>query len=154
MEGKPMRRTVCLLAVVLLALPSLGSDAPKDYDGATAVADEELRGTWVLKKVERNGHLLMARRGDQTFRGRVWEEKRGSDRRIGTYTADPSRNPCFLDIVHPDDPPGTTRKYIYQVHGDTLKMAFIWEPGERPASFQDFEDKAGLTVATYKRVKK
>ncbi len=139
---------------VLLVTPLLGSDSPRGYDGATVVADEELQGTWVRVKVERNGHLMMAPRGDQTFRGRVWEEKLGSHRRVGTYTVDPSRNPRFLDIVHPDDPPGTTRKYIYQVNGDILQMAFIWEPGERPASFRDFDDTAGLTVATYKRVKK
>jgi uncharacterized protein (TIGR03067 family) len=148
-----MKKLLPALAALLI-LPLLGSDSPRDYDGATVQADEELQGTWVRVKVERNGHLMMAPRGDQTFRGRVWEEKNGSARRTGTYTADPSRNPRCLDIIHPDDPPGTTRRYIYQVNGDTLKMGFIWEPGERPASFHDFDDKAGLTVATYKRAKK
>jgi uncharacterized protein (TIGR03067 family) len=148
-----MKKLLPALAALLVA-PLLGSDSPRGYDGAAVVTDEELQGTWVGVKVERNGHLMMAPRHDQTFRGRVWEETRGSHRRTGTYTADPSRSPRFLDIVHPDDPPGTTRRYIYQVNGDTLRMAFIWEPGERPASFQDFDDKAGITLATYKRVKK
>src|SRR5262249_52284330 len=47
---RAMRRIVCLLAGVLLVVPSLGSDAPKEYDGATE--RDELEGTWELVGIE------------------------------------------------------------------------------------------------------
>jgi hypothetical protein len=39
-----MRRTIVLLAGVLLSVVALGSDSPKEYDDRTEVVDIE--GTW------------------------------------------------------------------------------------------------------------
>src|SRR5262245_27862133 len=51
-----MRRTVCLLAIALLVLPSLGSDAPKEYDGTTK--RDDVQGTWEFVGFERDGKIL------------------------------------------------------------------------------------------------
>jgi len=143
-----------LPALALFVAPLLGSDSPTGYDGATVVADEALQGTWGRVRVERNGQLLMTPYVVVTFRGRTWEEKTGGHVRRGIFTVDPSRNPRRLDLVHPDDPPGTVRKFIYQVNGDTLRVAYTWRLGEPPAAFNEPDDEAGVYVATYRRAKK
>ena len=120
-----------LPALALFVAPLLGSDSPTGYDGATVVADEALQGTWGRVRVERNGQLLMTPYVVVTFRGRTWEEKTGGHVRRGIFTVDPSRNPRRLDLVHPDDPPGTVRKFIYQVNGDTLRVAYTWRLASR-----------------------
>jgi hypothetical protein len=48
-----MRRTILLLAGVLLSAVALGSDSPKEYDDKTEVAGIE--GTWQLTEDEFNG---------------------------------------------------------------------------------------------------
>jgi uncharacterized protein (TIGR03067 family) len=81
----------------------------------------------------------------------------GEDRRpraARPFTIDPSRNPRRLDLVHSDDPLGTTRKYIYQVDRDTLRVAYTWRLGEPPAAFNERDDDASVYVATYQRAKK
>jgi uncharacterized protein (TIGR03067 family) len=136
-------------------LPLLGSDSPRRYDGTTAEVDEELQGRWTRHSVESNGHLLMVPGGVLlTVRGRAWEENTRGQLRTAAYTTDPSRNPRRLELVHPDDPPGIKRRYLYQIHGDTLKIASLWPNDAWPVSFKDFDDDVGLTVVTYKRAKK
>ena len=147
-----MRRTVCLLAVVLLVVPSLGSDAPRGYDGE-AVWDDELQGTWQWdefngRKVETNLREVL------TFRsGTYTSSYSDGDTFRGSYRLDPTRKPPHLDEVPSNGPyRGQTVKYIYQLDRDTLRIAFMAAEDDmrRP---QGFNDK-GVYVETYKRVKK
>src|SRR5262245_1674647 len=93
-----MRRTTCLLTLVLFAVPSLGSDAPKEYYGATRA--DSIEGTWtvVSQKVvgigrgrPLDGLVLTFSGGQYQFQG-DWDER-------GTYTVDRSRQPHHLDIA-------------------------------------------------------
>ena len=147
-----MRRSVCLLAVVLLVVPLLGSDAPKEYDGATET--DELQGTWTVV----SGTVVGSGRGRPldglalTFSGGQYQFQGDWDER-GAYTVDRSRQPHHLDIA----PTGGKKaswaraasKLIYQLDGDVLRIAFAGNDGARPASF----DEVGTVVYTYKRVK-
>jgi uncharacterized protein (TIGR03067 family) len=137
---------------MLLVLPSLGSDGPMEYDGG-AESTDGLQGTWREASSElvggpnRNWH---ERETLYTFsRGRfIIADGRNEYR--GTYKVDPSRTPAHLDELHSSD--GRVWRYIYQVEGDTLKIAHVgtgaWNG--RPTSFSDDD----IFIFTYKRVKK
>ena len=148
-----MRRIVCLLAVVLLVVPSLSSDTPKEYDGATE--EPSIEGTWELDSSgcvgrESPPHPLYRpciqtyRRGKWTYQqaGRVLEE--------GTYTADSRRKLAFLDETKTSgEAAGRTRECIYRIDGDTLRTAFRLDERGRPQSF----DEDDLFIIIYKRVR-
>ena len=147
-----MRRTACLL-VALLVLPSLGSDAPKGYDGATEVG--ELEGTWErVSAAPVGGKAVISLPGEcvETFRDGRWVY-RDKGRKIseGVYTVNYTRRPCALDeSTTAEKEAGHTRRFIYRVDGDTLRTAFVPGSREYPKSF----DETGAWVATWKRVAK
>jgi uncharacterized protein (TIGR03067 family) len=148
-----MRRFVCLLVGVLLVVPALGSDSPKEYGGATD--GDELQGTWELVSSgcvgrESPPHPLHRpciqtyRRGKWTYQqaGRVLDE--------GTYTSDSRRKLAFLDETKTGgEAARRTQEYIYRIDGDTLRTAFRLDERGRPQSF----DEDDLFIIIYKRVK-
>jgi uncharacterized protein (TIGR03067 family) len=147
-----MRRTVCLLAA-LLALPSLGSDAPKGYDGVTEFVGIE--GTWRRVAVHVHGHEIPFQAEVRTYRqGRItWADGGGI---VWTYTTDNSHITACLDEGGKDlAGKPQTRLCIYEVRGDTLRIG--WRRcGDRPENFDDpliVFDSPGLVIDTYKRVK-
>ena len=140
-----MRRTVCLLVGVLLVVPSLGSDTPKDYDGAAEAAD--LEGSWQQVGVVWNGRLTT------TEVGPVWTYRNGREtthddgRLVGEcpYTVDASSRPARMDTVETAGKhKGKTWRHIYRVEGDTLRMAHGPPGGERPRSFEDKDANIGI----------
>ena len=69
-----------------------------------------------------------------------------------TIALDPGKKPKAIDITPLDGPEkGKAMKGIYELDGDTLKMAF--ELGERPTDFI-FKKGGAREVYTLKRVKK
>jgi uncharacterized protein (TIGR03067 family) len=143
-----MRRIVSFLAGVLLVVLSLGSDSPGEYDGAAE--SDELEGSWRMVMVEYCGR-------DQPVPVKgAWTFRRGRSTpplpdREGTYKADPSRKPAHLDETELCGQwKGKTWKCIYQVEGDTLRIAVTSKGDERP---KNFDDKKDLFICTYKRVK-
>ena len=143
-----MRRIVWLVAGVLLVVLGSGSDAPKDYDGA--MGQDELEGSWRMVAVEYCGR-------DQPVPVKgAWTYRRGKftpplANREGVYKADPSRKPARLDETELCGQwKGKTWKSIYEVEGDTLRIATMSKGEERP---KNFDDKKDLFIATYKRVK-
>jgi uncharacterized protein (TIGR03067 family) len=148
-----MRRSVCLLAVALLALPSLGSDAPKEYDGATE--RDELEGSWErVSAAPVGGKAAISLPGEcvETFRDGRWVYKdKGRVISEGVYRADSTRRPCALDeSTTAEKEAGQARRFIFRVDGDTLRTAFVPGSREYPKSF----DQTGAWGATWKRVKK
>jgi uncharacterized protein (TIGR03067 family) len=148
-----MRGTVCLLATVMLVLPSLGSDSPKEYDGATA--RNELEGTWErVSATPAVGKTVIALPGEcvETFRDGRWVYRnKGRLVSEGVYRADDTRRPCALDeSTTAEHEAGITRRFIYRLEGDTLRTAFVPGSRECPKSF----DETGAWVATWKRVAK
>src|SRR5882757_1859555 len=83
-----------LMLAALLVLPLLGSDAPRDYDGAT-VRKDELEGTWRLVAVRADAGppaVEVKGTGRLTFRrGRWGSIVAYTIPRSGTYEADPAR---------------------------------------------------------------
>ena len=138
-----MRRTVCLLAALLLVLPSLASDSPKEYDGAT-VKKDDLEGTWRLVAVKYDGKFMVSDHLEYVFhRGTITFKVRGAETWQGSYRTDPTRKPSDLDMY--------STKWIYQIDGDALWMAYV------PFKFRDtrptgFDDN-GISIQTFKRVK-
>ena len=146
-----MRRTV-LLAGVLLSVVALGSDSPKEYDDRTEVAGIE--GTWRLKECTLNGEQLPLgqRLMVMTLRGGILTFDLGDghiDR--GTYRIDPAGKLPHFDRVQRFGPfPCVAGKCIYQIDGDTLRIAgFRVRRTERPRGFDD----ENAFIETYKRVK-
>jgi uncharacterized protein (TIGR03067 family) len=132
--------------VVLL----LGSDAPREYDGATETAS--LEGSWQLVALEINGAPAASfDKGFRlTFRGTSYTS-RGASAETGTYRFEPQQRPAHLDRVPSTGGlAGQTRRNIYRLEGDTLRLgATSGAIGERPRGFQD----EGIRVLVLKRVK-
>jgi uncharacterized protein (TIGR03067 family) len=140
-----MRRLFLILAA-LFALPLLGTDSPKDYDGATVAA---LDGTWMPIDYEEQGKK---EHSDEQDLGYAWNFRCGifAYRKPWTiqqrYRLDPSQNPAHLDL-NPDHE--EVLRFIYQINGDILRIGIGADNTRRPQGFND----AGLTIVTFKRVK-
>jgi uncharacterized protein (TIGR03067 family) len=146
-----MRRTVLLLAGVLLSAVALGSDSPKEYDDSMKV--DLLEGEWRMVEVEVDGVKPPFVGFVETYRDASWGAKsEGNETHQGRYKINTSQRPARLDLIPADGPfAGVTRRYIYQVSGDVLKTAEAMGSDERP---KRFDEKRGVVICTYKRVKK
>jgi uncharacterized protein (TIGR03067 family) len=146
-----MRRAVWLLAGVLLAVTALGSDAPKEYDGATQ--EPGIEGVWSEVSYEVDGSKepcavpdvgMVFRRGEYRWTGPVVNSR-------GVYRIDTSHTPALVDRTETAEKgDGRTYKGIYRVEGDTLKLAWCRVGDQRPKGF--YSDKQ-VIFATFKRVK-
>jgi uncharacterized protein (TIGR03067 family) len=148
-----MRRTVYSVCAVLLVVVGLGSDSPREYDDKTEVAGIE--GTWRFTESELVGHkkwkaeweeVRYYRRETYTYNGRVGETDRGR------YRIERTRKPSHFDYTPSNGyHQGQTIKCLYELHGDTLKIAerATWDDVRRPLGF----DEVGVIVRTYKRVR-
>jgi len=68
-----------------------------------------------------------------------------------TYKIDATQKPAHLDMSPLEGPEkGKTVKMIFQLDGDTLKLAGKMKPEERPAGFDDKD----AMIITLKREKK
>jgi uncharacterized protein (TIGR03067 family) len=146
-----MRRIVCWLVCALLVLPLLGSDLPKEYDGATR--DTELEGSWRQVGAIWNGGVT-----EGMEREYVWTYHNGKEtthldgdliaQRPFTVRASfrPGRMDCFETV---GEHKGKTWRHIYRIEGDTLWIAHGPVDGERPRGFES----ANVYVGIYKRVK-
>jgi uncharacterized protein (TIGR03067 family) len=137
--------------VLGLAL-AIGAPAPKKADEP---APGKLEGEWVVESFEGPkddtppGSITM-RIGDGKIS--IHEGKRDRAEDAG-YTADPSKKPATIDI-RPEKgaPKEKVILGIYEVKGDTLKLCFGRDTGERPTEFQGDAAK-GVMMITLKRVK-
>ncbi len=146
-----MRRTVCLLAA-LLVLPSLGSDSPKDYDDA--IQFDIIEGTWMSVGATVDGAEVIIQKSVTTFRRGFMKADYGDGDPIhGRYRVDATLTPWRLGVTPASGPlRGQTVQGIFRVEGDTLKIAIDpqKENRRRPNGF----DNKGLLVVTYQRVRK
>jgi len=151
-----MRRTVLLLAGVLLCVVALGSDSPKEYDDATMQVDE-LQGTWRLVGCEFDGRKAAAPYPEVlTFCNGTYTHKYYEhDTHSGSYRIDPTHKPQHLDrIASSGSLKGRTCRDIFQIDGDTLRIANMSDQllndKRRPQGFND----DNVFVLVYKRVRK
>jgi uncharacterized protein (TIGR03067 family) len=150
MEEWTMRRLSPLFAF-LFVVPLLGSDSPKEYDDKAEIVGIE--GTWRFSELEHNGEKVdLVTRWVTTYRGGTYTTNYGhGDTVRGCYRIDPTRNPPHLDRLPSSGPcKGETNKFIYQIDGDTLRVAgFYLIELPRPQGFNDDD----ISIWTYKRVK-
>lgn len=144
-----MRRTIWLLAGVLLCVVALGSDSPKEYDDKVKV--NTLEGAWWLTREELNGNKLNSSEHEMLiyYKGTFTRDFGDGKTKSGSGRIETTYNPPHLDWILANG----DIKYIYQIDGDTLRLAS--KPGRLPGETerpQGFNDK-GLYVCTYKRVK-
>jgi uncharacterized protein (TIGR03067 family) len=144
-------RRLCLPLAALLVLPLLGSDAPRGYDGATEADD--IQGTWEFTRYEYGGRAARAPhfRDVTTYRGGTFTTARGDGDTIrGSYRLDPASKPSRLvkcPVVGPQQ--GRATQLIYEVNGDTLRVAELFDADGHPQGFKD----RGVVVLVYTRAK-
>ena len=119
------------------------------FAGAARAADSPIDGKWEVVSMTKNG------KADDTWAGATREHagdkymmsKSGGKSVSGTMKVSAAHK--TIDLM-PDEGQykGKTLAGVYELTGDTLKIAFA-EPGkERPAKVADGE---GITVAVYKK---
>jgi uncharacterized protein (TIGR03067 family) len=144
-----MRKHLSLLTVVVVVL-LLGADSPQDYGDAATL--DGLDGSWLLVKCEVAGQELDVPSNYQLiFRGGAYTWT-GWLPMTGTYKVDPSHKPGHLEEMAVTGAlKGLSLKYIYQIDGDTLRIATrqMARSYDRPENFE----QAGLTIWTFKREK-
>jgi uncharacterized protein (TIGR03067 family) len=135
---------------VLLVLPLLGSDSPKEYNDATEAVGIE--GAWQLTEFEFKGaKTRIDLHGVLTYRGGTFTLTYGSVESLrGSYRIDPTQKPPHIDwIPLTGELKGKPIKFIYQIDGNTLRLGFMQgSDRSRPQGFIDC-----VAVETYQRVK-
>jgi uncharacterized protein (TIGR03067 family) len=109
--------------------------------GGTASKDAEaLKGTWEVVEMSGGGMKVPAKEADGkaiTFRdGRVFLVEKGREEDAGPLRIDASKSPKTIDFTPTSGPErGKTLRGIYELKGDTLKLALGPPDGARPTTF-------------------
>lgn len=128
-------------------------------DGAGPGGDDlaRLQGAWELVAMEREGETVPAddlKGSTVTYAGNRVTLKAGDKvRRRGIVTLDPTRKPRAMNTWDLDGPyEDQTVPGIYELEGDTLKLAFSRPGQERPTKFTS-KDGGAILFCVYKRKK-
>jgi len=123
------------------------------------VGKKQIEGTWELTGVTRGGKERPADKekttvtfaaGTMTMKG--LSKDGGTKEKTAKYTVNTTKTPHWLDIDAQDGDKKEKVLGLYEVKGDTLRLALGRPDGDRPASLESKEgDKA--SVASFKRVK-
>jgi len=136
-----------LLGVAAVALMIAADDKKDDVK-------DKLKGTWTVVSMEVGGKKApdeVVKGQTLTFEADKVTHKEKDKAEPATYKLDASKKPAELDVMPTEGPEkGKTMKMIFQLDGDTLKLAVKMNPEERPKSFDDKD----AMVMTLKRDKK
>lgn len=126
-----------------------------------AVADdkddlEKLQGTWKLVSLEKDGKK-QPEDAIKNFKVIIKDDKfilkDGNTDYEATIKLDTAKKPKTIDLAVKDGDKAETKKGIYQLDGDDLKLCVAGAPdGERPAEFAT-KPKAGVGLVVLKREK-
>ena len=109
---------------------------------------EKIQGSWALVSGEYNGKPLsdeVIQHVQLIFAGQKLTTKNKDRQTEATFTLNPNRAPKEIDV----DMEGNVGKGIYQLDGDTLKIAHGEVGGARPREFP--KAGSGLTVLVVRR---
>ena len=137
-----MRFKVLALALLLTA----GATA---HQGDGKTDQEKIQGDWELVSLVVDGEKADLPEGGMilTFKGdRVTVTENKEKAEPDPFKLDETRNPREIDYLKAKK----TVRGLYELKGDTLRMAFLEGFEKRPASFTD----KGVGVLTFKRVVK
>lgn len=143
--------TMNLLPVLLILSLNAWVDPPgSDLD--------RLQGTWVMASMETEGHEAAPediKDLSAVYQGNRLTLRSGDRvRRRGIVTIAPDRKPKAINTWDQDGPyDDETVPGIYELKGDTLKLAFARPGQDRPTEFTTKSGTAFL-VCVYKRQKK
>lgn len=137
---------ICLLA----AWAFVAAIAP-----ARADDQKDIQGAWKIEKAIRGGKDMPAEEREKTsleFKdGKVLVHIGDRDEKPAEFKLDPKTTPRNISI----SPEGRDKSHlgIYELKGDTLKICFSLEDGNRP---NEFESKEGskIVLLVLKRTKK
>lgn len=143
-------RQVALLLIIACILPLLGSDLPREYDGATE--NGSIEGTWQWVSETKNGVPLFPPAHTVTYRRSTIVTFQSNDEAdIVDYDVDVTRKPFhFNRIRRVTNGEVQVWRCIFKIECNTLTIAFPLRLNKgRPRSF----DEKDIHVAVYKRVK-
>jgi len=140
-----------LCALWLVALCGLILNQPLLADDLKA-----MEGKWTIEKAEANGEAIdpeALRDVVVTITGDRYELLVKDTKDAGTIKLDEAQKPKAMDGTDTEgDDIGKVTKAIYELSGDTLRVCYAMEGGERPKEFATKPDSQ-LLLVTYKRVK-
>jgi len=140
---------LCLSAVMLRAASGTAPAAKSDK--------ELLQGTWRVVGMVRNGDAtpeddLKEASMSMRFAGEIATLAKGDRSKDASFTLDETKTPKQIVITPKDGPEkDKPRTSIYELKGDTLKMAF--RIGQDTAAPTDFTQGDGLGLMTLERQK-
>jgi uncharacterized protein (TIGR03067 family) len=143
-----------LLCLVALQSHAAARDKGEPTESGETTLTGRLQGTWEMVTVEIMGMKIDAPKGQElafTFDGNKFIVHEKMRREEGTYKVDDTKTPKAIDLTAPMGQAMQMIKGIYQLDGDTLKIAFAPEGpnGNRPTAF----DAKTTAVIVLKRKK-
>ena len=121
--------------------------------------NDSLQGNWLVEKTERGGRkpptellktLKVIIKGDKL---EMSDAKRGE---TGVFKLDPAKTPKEIDLVFSEGLTGEVKRTalgIYELNGDTLKIAWRKDGGPRPTEFSSIAGERTSELLILKRVK-
>jgi uncharacterized protein (TIGR03067 family) len=155
LKGNVVRFTLATLALLVAPFAFTGVAAPVPKEDPAKAELDKLNGTWEITSFMRAGEERLEDIGDKVIRFKNGEFTWGdNDEPSGKVASiDPSKTPKELDYTY-EGQEGKPQKAIYKLDKDTFTDCFNEkDPATRPKEFKSTEEN-GLTVVTYKRVKK
>jgi uncharacterized protein (TIGR03067 family) len=134
-------------ALVIGLLATMASAQDKSAKGDK----EKFQGTWTIVSGEHDGQPIpeeAIKSIKLVYAGDKFTLQHGDQKTEGSFKLAPDKKPKAIDM----DMDGGVVKGIYQIDGDTLKLAHGKAGDPRPKEFPKKEG-SGLTVATLKRQK-
>jgi uncharacterized protein (TIGR03067 family) len=145
-----MKFQLSVVAACVLLVPvarAVGEEKPKGDKDA-------LQGTWSMVSGTQDGKPVpedVIKRIKVVVSGDKMTQMLGDEKHEHTYKLNPDKSPKEIDVDFGD---GKAGKGIYELKGDTLKVAHGSKPGSpRPRDFTSKEG-SGVLVAEFKRAKK
>ena len=143
-------------AIFLLAL--LGSLSRMDGQEK----DDPLQGKWTLAQIERGGksptpEQLQLKPYKVVIKGNTLRISDENDKGEGaTFTRDQSKKPNEIDLLFKEGPKEDIERKaigIYELDGDTLKLAWRKDGGPRPTEFTSIKGERTSELLILKRAK-
>jgi uncharacterized protein (TIGR03067 family) len=118
-----------------------------------------LQGNWIVVQTERGGRkppaeflktLKVVIKGDKL---EMSDAKRGE---TGVFKLDPAKKPKEIDLVFSEGPQGNVKRTalgIYELDGETLKLAWRKDGGPRPTEFSSIPGERTSELLILKRAK-
>ena len=145
--GSPMKVQFKNLRIAML---------PAAEGGASADEIKKLQGQWQIAAMEREGSEIPHEDIKDVVvdvQGTTYKLLNVDNEHGGTFSVDDSKEPKQMDIKQQSGPGGErVLKAIYELKGDTFRVCYAQEGGDRPTTFSGGADSKQVII-TYQRKK-